>query len=86
LEQFYVKFGDPSCFDLGYRAEKQTDTETNGGKNPTLRLLLAWVVSRQKWTTWVLLKWVVVTWYHCLTLPVCCRTSVMVCIKAVKLL
>ena len=36
MEHFYVKFGDHSCIGLlRYHAEKQTDTQTNGGKNPT---------------------------------------------------
>ena len=43
LKHFCVKFGDPSCINvLRYRAEKQTDTQTNGGKNQ--RLPSAWVI------------------------------------------
>jgi len=40
MEYFCVKFGDRF---FKYRAEKQTDKQTNGGKNPTPRLSSTWL-------------------------------------------
>ena len=37
MEHFYVKLGDPSCIDFRdiMRKKRQSDTQTNGGENPT---------------------------------------------------
>ena len=37
VEHFYVKFGDSSCVGFEILCGK-TDTQTNGGENPALRL------------------------------------------------